>query len=368
MNKNYKRNKHSQPKQTISSVDALRSAFEQNGIKKPEKFYRDVEDVIKVYPMRISPHIFDLCLKSEAIYKQFIPDKRELLAVEESTLDPLKEEHKMPVKNLIHVYPDRLLLLTTDECFSYCRFCTRKRLKREHKKITQENLNEACEYISKNKQIRDVILSGGDPLTLTDEELENILRKVRDIKNVKIIRIGTRTPLSYPARITDKLVEIIKKYQPVYVNVHFNSADEFTPESIQAIKKLADNGIPLNNLAVLMKGINNSTKQIKELFYSCLDNRVRSYYLAQCDEVQGTEHFWTDYQEIFKIAKDLIGNISGLAIPYFMFDCKGLKGKVRVLPDFYTEKGDDSITLKAFHDRLYTYRNFKNPNSKTPQK
>jgi len=225
-------------------------------------------------------------------------------------------------------------------------------------------LNKACEYISKHKQIRDVILSGGDPLTLTDSELENILKKIRSIKNVKIIRIGTRTPLSFPSRITDKLVGIIKKFKPVYVNVHFNSSDEFTPESVKAIAKLVDNGIPLNNLAVLMKGINNSSEAIKKLFYSCVDNRIRSYYLSQCDEVQGTEHFWTDYRDIFKISKSLIGNISGLAIPYFIFDCKGLKGKVRVLPDFYTKRDDGSITLKAFNDRLYTYKNLKKLKSK----
>jgi len=344
---------------SINSVNELRLAFERNNIRKSSKFYNEIEEVTKIYPMRISPHVFRLCLKSPAVYKQFIPDKKELSVYDTATLDPLKENHKMPVKNLIHMYPDRVLLLTTDECFSYCRFCTRKRLKRDHKKISTENLNKACRYISEHKQIRDVILSGGDPLTLNDSELEEILKKIRNIKNVKIIRIGTRTILSCPSRITDRLVEIIKKYKPIYVNVHFNSADEFTQESVMAIKKLVDNGIPLNNLAVLMKGINNSTKAIKELFYSCVDNRVRSYYLSQCDEVQGTEHFWTDYQDIFKIAKSLIGNISGLAIPYFIVDCKGLKGKVRVLPDFYTERDEESITLKAFNDRLYTYKNLK---------
>jgi len=340
----------------ISSTDQLKFAFERVGIKKSANFYRKVEEIIKVYPIFISTHIFKQCLKSRSIYKQFIPDKKELINLRGEN-DPLKEDRKKPTEKLIHMYPDRALLLVTDMCFGSCRFCARKRIKKACQKITSKELEDACKYIAKNKQIKDVIISGGDPLIMGDSELDNILKRIKKIKSVKVIRIGTRAPVSCPDRITDNLVKLLKKFNPLYINVHLNHSDEFTPKTVHALKKLSNAGIILGSQSVLLKGINNSSKTIKELLYKCIETGVRPYYLYQCDEVSGTEHFWTEYQEMFKIAQNLIGNISGLATPSFVFDCKGGQGKVRVIPESYQNKKNKSITLRTFKNKLYTYKN-----------
>ncbi|MFA5248355.1 MAG: KamA family radical SAM protein [Patescibacteria group bacterium] len=340
----------------ISSTEQLRKAFEHMNIKKTEKFYQETDEVAKLFPLKISPHTFKQCLKSKAIYKQFVPDKNELVNFK-GTNDPLKEDSRKPTKKLIHMYPDRVLLLVTDICFSSCRFCTRKRIKTAYQKISRKELNDACKYIAKNKQIKDVIISGGDPLILDDSELNIILTKIRNIKSVKIIRIGTRAPFSCPDRVTVQLVNLLKKFKPLYVNVHLNHPDEITPEVFECLRRLSDAGIILGSQSVLLKGVNDSGDILKKLFYKCLEVSVRPYYLYQCDEVLGTEHFWTDYQAMFKIMKALVGNVSGLAVPNFVFDCKGGQGKVRVVPDFCKNKNKKSITLKTFKNKLYTYRN-----------
>ncbi|OGZ41567.1 MAG: hypothetical protein A3B04_01275 [Candidatus Portnoybacteria bacterium RIFCSPLOWO2_02_FULL_39_11] len=345
-----------QLKMGISSINKLRVAFERAGIKKPAKFYRELAKVTKSYPIFISPSIFKQCLKSKSIYRQFIPDEKELINFRGEN-DPLKEDNKKATDKLIHMYPDRALLLATDMCFSSCRFCTRKRIKKLCERITLKQLDDACKYIAKNKQIKDVIISGGDPLTIEDSCLKTILERIKKIKSVKVIRIGTRAPVSCPDRITDRLVKLLKKFNPLYINVHLNHPDEFTPATVKALRKLSDAGIILGSQSVLLKGVNDNNKIIKELLYKCIETGVRPYYLYQCDEVLGTEHFWTEYQEMFKIADNLIGNISGLATPSFVFDCKGGQGKVRVIPEFYKSKKEKSITLKTFKNKLYTYNN-----------
>lgn len=341
---------------SITSTNALRLVFERKNIRKPKEFYQEIDKVINTYPMLISPYTLGQCIKSEAVFKQFIPDKRELINFR-GEKDPLEEGEKEAVKNLIHMYPDRVLLLATNLCFSFCRFCTRKRLNRKGGKITSENLEKACEYIANNKQIKDVIISGGDPLTMKDSDLKMIIGRIKKIKSVKIIRIGTRAPISNPSRITDNLVGMLKRFNPLYINIHINHPDEFTLESIKTLRKLSDAGIILGSQSVLLKGVNDNSKTIRELFYKCVENGIRPYYLYQCDEVSGTEHFWTDYQKMFEIAQDLIGNISGLAIPNFAFDCKGGRGKVRVIPEFYKYKNEKGITFKTFKNKLYTYKN-----------
>lgn len=343
---------------SISSVDKLRIAFERAGTKKSASFYKELEKVAKSYPIFISPYIFKQCLNSKSVYKQFIPDKEELVNLRGED-DPLEEESKKATEKLIHMYPDRALLLVTDMCFSSCRFCTRKRIKKPCERITLKQLDDACKYIAKNKQIKDVIISGGDPLTIEDSGLKIILEKIRKIRSVKIIRIGTRAPVSNPERATDDLVKLLKKFRPLYVNVHLNHPDEFTKETVKALRKLSDAGIILGSQTVLLKGVNNNSKTMKELLYKCVENGVRPYYIYQCDEVLGTEHFWTEYQEIFKIAQNLIGSVSGLAIPSFVFDCKGGQGKVRVIPESCQNKKDKSITFKTFRNKLYTYNNLK---------
>jgi lysine 2,3-aminomutase len=296
-------------------------------------------------------------LKSEAISKQFIPNKKEMIFGKRSNKDPLNEEKKMPVKNLIHMYPDRALLLVTDMCFSYCRFCTRKRFDRKYLKINRKDINNACRYIAKNEQIKDVIISGGDPLILSDSDLLYIIKKISKIKNVKVIRIGTRAPIVSPQRITDGLIKILKQFYPLYINIHVDHPDELSPESIMVIEKMAKAGIILGSQSVLLKGINDSEKIMKKLFYSCISIGLKPYYLYQCDEVKGTEYFWTNYQKMFNIAKSLVGKISGLAVPNFIFDCRCAMGKVHILPEFYKNKTKKSITFKTCKNKLYTYYN-----------
>jgi lysine 2,3-aminomutase len=348
----------------ITSIDDLKFYFERLGIKKNPKFYKEIHKVASVYPIRVSPYTLKQCLRSDAIYRQFIPDGRELVNLRGEE-DPLKEDTRRPTKNLVHMYNDRVLLLATDICFSSCRFCTRKRIKKTCAKISRDELGKACGYIVKNKRIKDVIISGGDPLTMEDSDLMEIIRRIKSIKSVKIVRIGTRAPFSCPSRITDELVESLKKFSPLYINIHLNHPDEFTQETVLAIRKLSNAGIILGSQSVLLNRVNNSNKIIKELFYKCVENGIRPYYLYQCDEVLGTEHFWTDYQEMFKIAKSLMGNVSGLAIPSFVFDCKGGLGKVRILPDFCQNKDEGSITLKTFKNKSYTYRNLNKKASAT---
>ncbi len=348
-----------QLKMGISSVDKLRAAFERAGIRKSANFYRELEKVVKSYPIFISPHILKQCLKSKSIYKQFIPDKKELINLRGDS-DPLNEDDIKATDKLIHMYADRVLLLVTDMCFSSCRFCTRKRIKKSCERITLKQLDDACKYIAENKQIKDVIISGGDPLTIEDSGLKTILERIKKIKSVEVVRIGTRAPVSCPERITDNLVKLLKKFSPLYINIHLNHPDEFSPATVRALRKLSIGGIILGSQSVLLKGINDSSKTIRKLLYKCLQNGVRPYYLYQCDEVFGTEHFWTDYQKMFEIAQDLIGNVSGLAIPNFVFDCKGGCGKVRVIPEFYKHKNEKSITFKTFKNKLYIYRNLNN--------
>lgn len=343
-------------KSGISSIQEMKVAFERVGIKKPIKFYNKLEEVAKKYPILISPYLFKQCSKSKAIYNQFVPNNRELTNFS-GEKDPLNEDNRRPTGKLIHMYPDRVLILATDICFSSCRFCTRKRIKKAYERIINKELNDACNYIAKNKQIKDVIISGGDPLTMSDSDLKFIIGKIKKIKNVKVVRIGTRAPITNPSRITDNLVAVLRRFNPLYINIHINHPDEFTAESIKALRKLSNAGMILGCQTVLLKGINDNTETIKELLYKCVENGVRPYYLYQCDEVSGTEHFWTDYQRMFKIAQDLMGNISGLAIPNFAFDCKGGCGKVRVIPEFYKRKDKKSITFKTFKNKSYTYKN-----------
>lgn len=359
MTKKLRKKLHKRFKKGISSVKELRLAFERVGIKKTTKFYRELEKVAKKYPLFVFPYLFEQCLKSKSIYKQFIPDSKELVNLAGES-DPLNEDAQKPIRKLIHMYPDRALLLVTDICFSSCRFCTRRHIKKDYRRITLKELNNACNYLTKNKQIKDVIISGGDPLTMKDSDLKFIIERIKKIKNIKIIRIGTRAPISNPVRITDSLIGMLKKFNPLYINIHINHPDEFTLESIKVLRKLSSAGIILGSQSVLLKGINDNSKTIKELLYKCVENGIRPYYLYQCDEVLGTEHFWTDYQKMFEIARDLIGNISGLAIPNFAFDCKGGGGKVRVIPEFYKYKNEKSIRFKTFRNKLYTYKNLNN--------
>lgn len=323
------------------------------------KYPLDIEkinEVVKKYPMRINPHFLSLVReKDDALWKQCIPGEQELadtICVD----DPLAEERDSPVPGLTHRYPDRVLLLVSNQCAMYCRFCTRKRKVGDpFKRITKEQILNGIEYIKQHQEIRDVILSGGDPLLLSDNYLEFILTKIRKIKHVQIIRIGTRVPCALPQRITPELCAILKKYHPLYINTHFNHPNEISRESKYACEMLADAGIPLGNQSVLLKGVNDNPAVMKELMHKLLMIRVKPYYIYQADLVKGTNHFRTRIEKGLEIIKALRGWTSGMAVPHFIIDAPGGGGKVPILPDYVKEHSKDKIVLKNYKDDLFEY-------------
>jgi len=316
----------------------------------------DVQKVKRVYPMKISEYYLGLIKeKGDPIWKQCIPDPKEL-EDNVNNEDPLLEEEYTPVPCLVHRYPDRVLLLASNKCAMYCRFCTRKRKVGKEVVITMEMIQNTIDYIRQHKEVRDVILSGGDPLMLDDNTLEWIIKSIREIPHIEIIRIGTRVPCTLPERITPKLVEMLKNYHPIYMNVHFEHPAEITAESSKACALLADAGIPLSNQAVLLKGINDDPKVLKELFHKLLAIRVKPYYLYQADQVKGTEHFRTTIEEGIETMHKLIGFTSGMCIPYFVVDAPG-GGKIPLLPEYAQYRTEESLFLKNFEGKIIEYKN-----------
>ncbi len=305
--------------------------------------------VLSRYPVRLSDYYAALIKRpDDAIWKQCMPDIRELEDKQQCP-DPLTETALSPVPGLIHRYPDRVVLLVSNRCPVYCRFCMRKRLVGSGDAPMGENeLRDALEYIASHPAIHDVILSGGDPLMLDDASLSKILTGLRAISHVKIIRIGTRIPVTLPERVTPELCTLLKKFHPLYINTHFNHPDEITADSSAACALLADAGIPLGNQTVLLKGVNDSVEIMRSLMTGLLAIRVKPYYLHQMDLVQGTAHFRTSVRAGLEIVRGLRGHISGLAVPHYVIDLPGGKGKVAVLPD------DVEIHGTTLHLRTYT--------------
>lgn len=301
------------------------------------------------YPVRLTDYYASL-IKSpdDAVWKQCMPDMREL---EDSSQcpDPLDETALSPVPGLIHRYPDRVVLLVSNRCAVYCRFCMRKRLVGSgDAPLGKAGLQAALAYIALHSEIHDVILSGGDPLMLDDESIETILAGLRAIAHVSIIRVGTRVPVTLPARITPELCTLLKRFHPLYINTHFNHPAEITSDSARACGLLADAGIPLGNQTVLLRGVNDSVETMRTLMTGLLTIRVRPYYLHQMDLVQGTAHFRTSVRTGLDIVKGLRGHVSGLAVPHYVIDLPGGKGKVAILPD------DVEIEGSTLHLRTYT--------------
>ncbi len=315
-----------------------------------------VRAVIKKYSMRINPYYLSLIKeKDDAIWKQCIPDIREL-EDSDGFEDPLCEERDSPVPGLTHRYPDRVLFLVCNQCAMYCRFCTRKRKVGDpFKRITKEQILKGIDYIKNHPEIRDVLLSGGDPLLLSDSYLEWVLKELRNIPHVEIIRIGTRIPCALPHRITPELCEMLKKYHPLYVNVHFAHPDEVTDMSAKACEMLADSGIPLSSQTVLLEGVNDKPEIMKKLMQKLLQIRVRPYYIYQADMTRGINHFRTKIEKGIEIIKAIQGWTSGLAVPHFVVDTPGGGGKIPLLPNHVVEKDDKKLVLKNYSGRTYTY-------------
>ncbi|GAB6282603.1 MAG: KamA family radical SAM protein [Ignavibacterium sp.] len=332
-----------------------------------EKFGIDrnvAESLNEFFQVRINPYYLSLIRYPEdPIWLQCVPDIKELQDFDAAE-DPLKEDEMSPVPNITHRYPDRVLFLTTSQCGLYCRFCTRKRKVGNSEKISMKELESAFKYIESHPEIRDVILSGGDPLMLTDTMLEKIISRLRSIPHIEIIRIGTKMPCVLPHRITENLCNMLKKYHPIYVNTHFNHPWEITPESSKACQMLADAGIPVGNQMVLMKGVNDDPQVVKELMQKLLKNRVRPYYIYMADETKGANHFRTSIQKGLEIIENLRGWTSGLAVPHFVIDAPGGGGKIPLLPNYVLQLDENKIVLRNYKKNIYVYRNANDVNSK----
>lgn len=314
-------------------------------------------------PLRITPYYASLLedkLKNNSLRKCVVPLENEYMHSEGEESDPLGEEHDSPLPNLVHRYPDRVLFLITDFCSTYCRYCTRSRMVAKDKKnrFDKNELENVFKYIAEHTEIRDVLLSGGDPLTLGDNQIDYILSRLRKIPHVEFIRIGTKVPVVLPQRITHNLVNIIKKYHPVWMSIHFTHPSEITPEVKEACERLANAGIPLGSQTVLLKGVNDEVDTMKSLMHQLLKIRVRPYYLYQCDPIVGSAHFRTPVAKGLEIIQGLRGHTSGYAIPSYVIDAPGGGGKIPLLPEYYTGKENNYVMLKNYEGKVYKYPDF----------
>ncbi|KOA18866.1 L-lysine 2,3-aminomutase [Clostridium homopropionicum DSM 5847] len=309
--------------------------------------------------MAITPYyatLIDIDDYNCPIRRQAIMTIHETKVSKHDSSDPLHETFDSPVPGLTHRYPDRVLFLITEQCSMYCRHCTRRRFAgHEDKSLSTSNLLKAIKYIKDHKEVRDVLISGGDALCVSDEKLEFILQKLRKIDHVQIIRIGTRTPVVMPQRITDNLCNIIKKYHPVWINTHFNHPKEITEDSMRACRMLADAGIPLGNQSVLLKNINDCPYIMKSLVQKLVMNRVRPYYIYQCDLSEGIEHFRTPVSVGIEIIELLRGHTSGFAVPTFVVDAPGGGGKIPINPQYLVSQSNEKLILRNYEGVLCTY-------------
>ncbi len=326
---------------------------------------KELEQVCEKYPAFINGYYLSLVKSvNDPIFKQCIPSSIEL-ADQTGEEDPLCEEPEHQKRKdvpslLTHRYPDRALFRISNVCSMYCRFCTRKRkVGDENKQPNEEEIEKALEYLRKHEEIRDVILSGGDPFMLSDEKLDSILSRVFEIiskRETGIIRIGTRVPCALPQRVTPNLCTILKKYHPLFINTHFNHPDEITPESTKACSLLADAGIPLGCQTVLLKGVNDDPEVMKKLVQKLVSIRVRPYYIYQADIVKGTNHFRTKVQKGLEIYKALRGFTSGLSVPTYVIDAPGGGGKIPILPEYMILLDDEKAVLRNYEGEEFVYK------------
>jgi lysine 2,3-aminomutase len=313
------------------------------------------------YPLSVTPYYLSLINPDDPddpIRKQAIPSTMEMTMGSMGVEDPLDEKKDTVVPGLVHRYPDRVLLVLTDICPVLCRHCTRKREWRNGGWVrSPAEVETMLDYISQHKAVRDVIISGGDPLTLSTPHLEDIISRIREIRHVEIIRIGTRFPVVLPQRIDNELCSMLAKYGPIWLNTHFNHVREITPEAAEACDRLLRSGVPVNNQSVLLRGINDSVEAQTELCHGLLKIKVRPYYLFQCDEVQGTEHLRTPVEVGIKIIEGMRGHTSGLAVPTFVVDLPQSGGKVPLQPDYVLAQTEGELVLRNYEGRVFRYRN-----------
>lgn len=343
-----------QVRNRIETLDELKKYIplteeEEEGIKKCLENLR----------MAITPYyltLIDTNDPHDPIRKQTIPTAFELFKSEADLVDPLHEDGDSPVPGLTHRYPDRALLLVTDQCSMYCRHCTRRRFAGHHDSaLPMTQVDNAIDYIAKTPVIRDVLISGGDPLLMSDEKLEYIVKRLREIPHVEIVRIGSRVPVVMPQRITEDLVNMLKKYHPIWLNTHFNHPNEITEDSKRACELLSNAGIPLGNQSVLLRGVNDCVHVMKKLVHELVKIRVRPYYIYQCDLSMGLGHFRTSVSKGIEIIEGLRGHTSGFCVPTFVVDAPGGGGKIPVMPNYVVSQGYHKVILRNFEGVITTY-------------
>ena len=354
-----------QIKHSIRNISTFESLL---GIEFNSAKRKELEETLAKFPLSITPYYLSLIDSSDymndPIFKQSFPSPSELIISKYDMKDPLSEDKDSPTPGITHRYPDRVLFHISNVCSMYCRHCTRKRKVGDVDSIPEkEEVIKGIEYIKSNPVVRDVLLSGGDPLMLSDEYLDWILTELENIPHVEVIRIGTRMPVVLPYRITDELVEVLKKHHPLWINTHFNHPREITASSKNALRKLADAGIPLGNQTVLLAGVNDCHRIMKKLIHKLVQNRVRPYYLYQCDLSEGLTHFRTPIGKGIEIMENLIGHTSGFAIPTYVIDAPGGGGKIPVMPNYLVSWSTNKVILRNYEGVITTY---KEPDSYEP--
>jgi lysine 2,3-aminomutase len=336
--------------QSVTTVDDLVERFGAENIDRDQ-----VQSAIDKFNLRLTPAVLaQIKTPGDTFWRQYVPTPAENDVVD-GIVDSLDEDADSPVPNLTHRYPDRVLFLVSPVCASYCRFCTRRRKVGDPEKIPLNQFEGAFKYLREHTEVRDVILSGGDPFMLSDRRVEFFLKTLREIEHIEIIRIHTRMPSHLPQRITQELCDIVKKYHPVFINVHFNHPDELTPEAVKALGMLADSGAPIGCQTVLLKGVNDDPKVMKELMHKLLKARVKPYYIYQADVVAGGEHFRTSLEKGLEIIRALRGWTSGLGVPHYVIDAPGGGGKIPILPEYVESVTDDEVVLRNYAGEVYRY-------------
>jgi len=338
----------------LSSVDDIAQVINLTDSEK-----EDIRKVMDGFRVGITPYyasLMDPDDPCDPVRMQSVPTFAEMHRSGADMLDPLHEDEDSPAPGLTHRYPDRVLLLITDQCSMYCRHCTRRRLAGENDQArSTKDIDMAIDYIRRTPQVRDVLLSGGDCLCVSDDKLEYIISELRKIDHVQMVRLGSRTPVVMPQRITDNLVNILKKYHPIWLNTHFNHPKEMTVEAAEALAKLADAGIPLGNQSVLLRGINDDSEVMRDLVHILVMNRVRPYYIYQCDLSLGIEHFRTKVSKGIELIESLRGHTTGLCVPTFVVDAPGGGGKIPVMPQYMISQSPERVVLRNYEGVITTY-------------
>ena len=329
---------------------------------------KELEETLDKFPLSVPPYYISLIdvddYQNDPVYKQSFPSSSELMVSDYDMSDPLAEDKDSPAPGITHRYPDRVLFTISNVCSMYCRHCTRKRKVGDVDFIPNKGMIKAgISYIKKTPQVRDVLLSGGDPFLLSDEYLDWIIGEIQAISHVEVVRIGTRTPVVLPYRITDDLVTMLKSHHPLWINTHFNHPREVTASSREALAKLADAGIPLGNQSVLLAGVNDCPRIMRALVHKLVQNRVRPYYLYQCDLSEGLSHFRTPVGKGIQIIESLIGHTSGFAVPTYVIDAPGGGGKIPIMPNYIMSWSTNKVVLRNYEGVITTY---KEPDSYEP--